>query len=140
MNIIAKELLLFHIDKDVILFTEGEKGYFFFIVKSGKLKLEISNQTTQKILSSHIWWNGIATKNKEINENGYLTLIDFNTCSEIKDLTSTLAGTPHYIAPEILLGKGYGLSIGVVCFKVYYGYLPFGNEMLDPDITRYNSL
>jgi cGMP-dependent protein kinase len=72
-----------------------------------------------------------------INESGYITLIDFNTCREIKDLSSTLAGTPHYMAPEILLGKGYGLSvdywsIGVLCFSLYFGYLPFGNGLNDP--------
>ena len=72
-----------------------------------------------------------------INESGYITLIDFNTCREIKDLSSTLAGTPHYMAPEILIGKGYGLSvdywsIGVLCFNLYFGYLPFGNGLNDP--------
>lgn len=79
----------------------------------------------------------IKPDNIMINESGYITLIDFNTCREIKDLSSTLAGTPHYMAPEILLGKGYGLSvdywsIGVLCFSLYFGYLPFGNGLNDP--------
>lgn len=79
----------------------------------------------------------IKPDNIMINESGYLTLIDFNTCREIKDLTSTLAGTPHYIAPEILLGKGYGMSvdywsIGVIGYRIYFGILPFGRDMNDP--------
>ena len=38
-----------------------------------------------------------------IDEYGYVKLIDFGTAIEIKDFTYTITGTPHYIAPEILL-------------------------------------
>ena len=87
--------------------------------------------------SKNIIHRDIKPDNIMINESGYITLIDFNTCREIKDLSSTLAGTPHYMAPEILIGKGYGLSvdywsIGVLCFYLYFGYLPFGNGLNDP--------
>jgi cGMP-dependent protein kinase len=87
--------------------------------------------------SKNIIHRDIKPDNIMINASGYITLIDFNTCREIKDLSSTLAGTPHYMAPEILIGKGYGLSvdywsIGVLCFYLYFGYLPFGNGMNDP--------
>lgn len=92
--------------------------------------------------SKNLIHRDIKPDNIMINENGYITVIDFNTCSEIKDLTSTLVGARHYIAPEILLGKGYGMSvdywsIGVVAYKIYYGTIPFGKGMSDPvDIYR----
>ena len=45
-----------------------------------------------------------------IDSNGYLKLIDFGTAVCIQNFTSTMTGTPHYISPEVLLGKGYSFS------------------------------
>lgn len=51
--------------------------------------------------------------------------------------TYTIIGTPHYMAPEILEGKGYTTladlwSLGVCMFEFMCGYLPFGEEADDP--------
>ena len=53
-----------------------------------------------------------------------------------QDFTSTLVGTPHYMAPEIILGKGYSFSsdywsIGICMYEIFYGFLPFGNNSRD---------
>ena len=46
-----------------------------------------------------------------VTDNGYLKIIDMgsakilNTC--IGERTFTVIGTPHYLAPEILKGKGF---------------------------------
>jgi len=71
-----------------------------------------------------------------IDKNGYLKLIDFGTAKMITDFTQTIIGTPHYIAPEILYGKGYSLtsdhwSIGVSMYEIFYGSYPFGNSAND---------
>ena len=77
-----------------------------------------------------------------INEKGYLKLIDFGTAIILKDFTSTITGTPHYIAPEVLLGKGYNSScdywsLGIIAHELYYNYYPFGNDATNPmDIYR----
>ena len=72
-----------------------------------------------------------------IDEKGFLKLIDFGTAIDIKDFTNTITGTPHYIAPEVLLGRGYGFSadywsIGITAFEVFFNYYPFGNKAKDP--------
>ena len=72
-----------------------------------------------------------------LDEKGYIKLIDFGTAMTIKDFTSTITGTPHYIAPEVLLGKGYSYScdywsIGIITHEIYYNYYPFGNDASDP--------
>ena len=74
-----------------------------------------------------------------IDENGYLKLIDFGNSKIIdqKTKTHTITGTPHYIAPEILLGYGYGLtcdywSLGIIAYEVYFGSHPFGKNAKDP--------
>ena len=75
----------------------------------------------------------IKPSNIMIDENGYLKMIDFGTAKVLKDYTSTIIGTPHYIAPEILQGKGYSLScdfwsLGICMYEIFYGIYPFGNS------------
>ena len=47
----------------------------------------------------------IKPSNIMIDHNGYLKMIDFGTAKILTDYTSTIIGTPHYIAPEILQGR-----------------------------------
>ena len=76
----------------------------------------------------------IKPSNIMVDNNGYLKMIDFGTSKilTLSDYTSTIIGTPHYIAPEILQGKGYSLScdfwsLGICMFEIFYGKYPFGN-------------
>ena len=93
--------------------------------------------------SMRICHRDLKPDNLIINERGYLKIIDFGTSIELKkDFTNTITGTPHYISPEVLLGKGYGLScdywsIGIIAHEIYYGYYPFGKNAKDPiDVYR----
>ena len=72
-----------------------------------------------------------------MDEKGYLKLIDFGTANVINDFTTTVTGTPHYIAPEVLQGRGYGLSvdywsIGIIAFEIYFDSHPFGPRAKEP--------
>ena len=40
-----------------------------------------------------------------------LKLIDFGSAKKVIGRTSTLIGTPHYMAPEVILGDGYTFTI-----------------------------
>ena len=87
--------------------------------------------------SKNIIHRDLKPDNIIIDNKGYLKLIDFGTALIIKDFTSTITGTPHYIAPEVLLGKGYSYScdywsIGIITHEIYYNYYPFGNDANDP--------
>jgi cGMP-dependent protein kinase len=78
----------------------------------------------------------IKPNNLILESNGYLKLIDFGTAKQITDFTYTIIGTPHYMAPEVLLGKGYSYnadywSIGVCMYEMYYGMYPFGHGKHD---------
>ena len=83
----------------------------------------------------------IKPDNCMIDQKGYLKVIDFGISKYLKDedLTNTLCGTPHYMAPEIISGKGYSFSadywsLGITLFEIFYDYLPFGHgarEILD---------
>ena len=87
--------------------------------------------------SKNIAHRDLKPDNTMIDEKGYLKVIDFGTAVIIKDFTSTITGTPHYIAPEVLLGRGYSFSadywsIGILAFEIYFNYYPFGNKATDP--------
>lgn len=48
-----------------------------------------------------------------------------------------MIGTPNYMAPETLAGKGYSFpvdlwSLGVMLFEFMAGYVPFGEDAEDP--------
>ena len=140
--------------------TFQNQDYIFYLmeyVKGCELASYINNRKNEKLRNKYetqfyssiilliinylhkkkIAHRDIKGENIMIQENGYLKLIDFNTCVEIKDLTKTITGTPHYMAPELILGKGYNFcvdywSTGVLIYKLYFGYFPFGNDMYDP--------
>jgi cGMP-dependent protein kinase len=78
----------------------------------------------------------IKPSNIMLDSNGYLKLIDFGTSRKLKNYSETVIGTPNFIAPEILLGKGYSFpcdywSIGVCIFYIFFGTLPFGNKAIE---------
>ena len=62
---------------------------------------------------------------------GYCKLVDFGFAKVVADdRTYTLVGTTGYLAPELVLGQGYGRAVdfwalGVLLFGVAYGLSPF---------------
>ena len=53
----------------------------------------------------------IKPSNIMLDNNGYLKLIDFGTARKLKNFSQTVIGTPNFIAPEVLLGKGYSFFV-----------------------------
>jgi len=68
-----------------------------------------------------------------------IKISDFGLARVINnELMSTACGTPGYVAPEILIGKGYDMavdywSLGVILYILLCGFPPFyeeSNELL----------
>ena len=90
---------------------------------------------------SRIIYRDLKPENLMMNLNGYLTLVDMGTAKRLKIerrfRTNTVIGTPHYMAPEIVTGKGYSFpvdlwSLGVITYELLCGKLPFGENADDP--------
>ena len=84
-----------------------------------------------------IIYRDLKPENIMIDKEGYPKLIDFGTAKIIESRTFTLVGTPHYMAPEIIKGNGYGFqadiwSLGIMLYEFVCGGVPFGENEEDP--------
>lgn len=84
-------------------------------------------------------YRDLKPENVMLCADGYLKLIDLGTCKKLNgnEKTFTMIGTPNYMAPETLAGKGYSFpadlwSLGIILFEFMAGYVPYGEEAEDP--------
>ncbi|XP_035431541.1 cAMP-dependent protein kinase catalytic subunit 1-like [Spodoptera frugiperda] len=78
----------------------------------------------------HIIHRDIKPENILIDTTGYIKLCDFGFCKIIKKKTWTLCGTPEYLAPEIIMSRGYNFAVdwwavGILIFEMIVGNPPF---------------
>ena len=78
-------------------------------------------------------YRDIKPENIMVLGNGYIKLIDFGTAKAITDKTKTIIGTPHYMAPEVILGEGYSFnvdfwSVAICIYEFMCGGVPFGEN------------
>ncbi|XP_066586208.1 cAMP-dependent protein kinase catalytic subunit 1-like [Prorops nasuta] len=77
-----------------------------------------------------IVYRDLKPENILIDKDGYLKLTDFGFGKMVDGRTWTLCGTPEYLAPEVILSKGYGSAVdwwsfGVLVYEMNAGYPPF---------------
>jgi serine/threonine protein kinase len=87
----------------------------------------------------HLHDNGIVYRdlkpeNVLLDSEGHIRLTDFGLSKMLgkSELTSTFCGTPEYLAPEIIRGKGHGKqadfwAFGVLLYEMLSGINPFKN-------------
>mmetsp|Transcript_26521 Transcript_26521/g.26166 ORF Transcript_26521/g.26166 Transcript_26521/m.26166 type:complete len:566 (+) Transcript_26521:186-1883(+) len=58
-----------------------------------------------------IIYRDLKPENIMIDEEGYPKLIDFGIAKIVNGRTYTTVGTPHYMAPEVIMGNGYNSAV-----------------------------
>jgi serine/threonine protein kinase len=121
-------------------FMQG--GELFFHLKNKKFFDEelVKLYTMELVLAlTHIHekdavYRDLKPENILIDKDGHIKLTDFGLCKIIKDddKAYTICGTITYLAPEILLNKGYQKevdwwSLGCVVYRMLEGRSPFGS-------------
>ncbi|XP_075973036.1 cAMP-dependent protein kinase catalytic subunit-like [Anticarsia gemmatalis] len=119
------------IEKEEVIKKKTIKNLFLEkkILQSTNFPFVISMDYTCKD-NCYLYFLDVKPENIMISETGYIKLGDFGFCKIIKSRTWTLCGTPEYLAPEIILSKGYTYSVdwwacGVLIYEMNAGYPPF---------------
>ena len=141
--------LFYHLHKEDYFSEERTKFYI------SELILALSHLHKHRII-----YRDLKPENILLDDDGHIKLTDFGlskilckersaslcgcNTEEIDHLkkTYTVCGTQEYLAPEILLGKGYDKcvdwwSLGVVMYEMLVGYSPFKDTKGKLDIKIY---
>ncbi|CAD8213308.1 unnamed protein product [Paramecium octaurelia] len=122
---------LFDVIRDIGLLSKPETQFYI-----GTMILCI-----EYLHSKSIVYRDLKPENIMVNAQGFMYLIDLGTAKPLLKAkacrTYTIIGTPHYMAPEIMAGKGYTFtvdlwSIGICMYEFMCGGVPFGEELEDP--------
>ena len=118
---------LFEVIRDIGYLTKEQTNFYI-----ASIMIAINYLHERKII-----YRDIKPENIMVVKNGYLKLIDFGTAKEIEDRTKTIIGTPHYMAPEVILGREYSFpvdfwSISICMYEFICGEVPFGEREDDP--------
>ena len=118
---------LFDVIRDIGLLTKEQTNFFI-----ASMLISIDYLHSRKIV-----YRDIKPENIVVTRNGYVKLIDFGTAKEINTRTKTIIGTPHYMAPETIMGGGYSFpvdfwSISICMYEFVCGCVPFGDKSEDP--------
>eukprot|EP01018_Ginkgo_biloba_P006950 Gb_10015 [translate_table: standard] len=123
-------------------------GELFGKVAKGKLKEDAARKYFQQLISAvdfchsrGVYHRDLKPENLLVDENGNLKVSDFGLSALPEQfrqdgLLHTTCGTPAYVAPEVIVKKGYDgakadiWSCGVILFVLMAGYLPFHDANL----------
>jgi len=145
-NFLVNLVFSFQTDDKLYLVMDYVNGgeMFFHLQKDKRFSEERSRFYAAEILLAleHLHANGIIYRDLKpenilFTADGHICLTDFGLCKEgietEADRTGTFCGTPEYLAPEVLTGKGYSKpvdwwSFGSLLYEMLTGLPPFYSQ------------
>jgi protein kinase A len=117
---------LFHLLRQVGAMREEQARFY---VAQVVLSLEYLH-------SLDIIYRDLKSENLLLDSAGYIKLIDFGLARVGPGRARTLCGTPDYLAPEVVLGRGYGAAVdwwalGVLAWELGAGDVPWTTVSTD---------
>jgi serine/threonine protein kinase len=139
---IVKLYEYFETQKHILLITEICAGgdLLNYVRKRRQLKEDVAKSVFKQIIDGIGYCHGKNILHRDIKLdnillawNGEVKIGDFGVSKVVKrgEIMNEQCGTPAYIAPEILMDKGYSgfsadlWSAGVVLYAMLYGTVPF---------------
>lgn len=115
---------LFSVLREKTLFAESTARFYAASVVSA----------FQYMHEKDIIYRDLKPENLLLDQEGFLKVTDFGFAKDISSgRTWTLCGTPDYLAPEIVSGKGHGKGVdwwtlGVFVYEMLASYPPFYDD------------
>ncbi|KAK0393260.1 hypothetical protein QR680_000124 [Steinernema hermaphroditum] len=143
----------FQTDSRLFFVIEYAAGGDLFVHMVNKKKLPEDHArfyAAELILALHflhsrgIIYRDLKLDNVLLDTTGHIKLTDYGMCKVNMgpcDTTSTLCGTPNYMAPEIVGQQEYGFGVdwwalGVLMFEMMVGMTPFDEEIDDNNLRE----
>lgn len=122
---------LFTIHRKSGSFDEATARFFAGCVVEGFIHIHQHN----------VAYRDLKPENLVLDSEGYLKIADFGLSKFIDGNTFTMCGTPDYLAPEIITGKGHGMpvdwwALGVFIFELVAAQAPFFEETMNGTFRR----
>ncbi|KAL7753400.1 cytochrome c oxidase subunit 1 [Sorochytrium milnesiophthora] len=113
---------------------------FSHLRRAGRFNRETTRFYASEIVTAiehlhdrNIIYRDLKPENLLLDAEGHIKIADFGFAKKVEDRTYTLCGTPEYLAPEIIQGRGHGKpvdwwALGILIFEMLAGYPPFYDD------------